>query len=124
MIKIVHAESGADCVLQCLLEDESCRSVNFWKHSDNYNTTHNCELLKYIDSEIPDLLYEDVDFDYLVLLQPNRVSRSISGVQLYSSSLHGKLSKLAPSVMVFFYYLRLGLLVEKAVKSYSMQICK
>ena len=73
MIKIVHAQSGVDCILQCLLQDKSCRSANFRKISVE-NDTGNCELLNGVDSEHAELFHEDEHFDYYVLLQPNRVS--------------------------------------------------
>jgi hypothetical protein len=76
MVKIVHAQSGADCIIQCMLQDKSCRSVNFRKISFN-NGTGNCQLLNGLDSENPELLHEDERFDHLTLLQPNRVSMSV-----------------------------------------------
>lgn len=73
VIKIVHAQSGLDCILQCVLQDKSCRSANFRKRSV-INETENCQLLYRIDSENPKFLQKDERFDYLILLQPNRVS--------------------------------------------------
>ncbi|CAB4001303.1 Hypothetical predicted protein, partial [Paramuricea clavata] len=69
-IKCVHAESGVDCILQCLLQDESCRSTNFRK---TFGEQENCELLKTVDSEEPaENLQDDENFDYYILLQPER----------------------------------------------------
>ncbi|CAB4031676.1 Hypothetical predicted protein, partial [Paramuricea clavata] len=69
VIKYVHADFGVQCVLLCLNEDTSCRSTNFRKTS---NSDKNCELLRDVHSEKPDLLLEDVQFDHFQLLDPNR----------------------------------------------------
>jgi hypothetical protein len=71
VIKYVHAVTGVECVLLCLSEDTSCRSTNFRKTS---NSDKNCELLRDVHAEKPDLLLEDVQFDHYQLLDPNRVS--------------------------------------------------
>ena len=76
VIEIIHAQSGLDCILQCVFQDKSCRSVNFRKISF-INETENCQLLYRIDSEKPQLLYKDERFDYLMLLQPERVSSNL-----------------------------------------------
>jgi hypothetical protein len=60
-------------ITACVLEDESCRSVNFRKTS-TYEGKENCEFLHAVDSENPELLYKDENFDYYILLQPKRVS--------------------------------------------------
>ena len=74
MIKYVRAKSGLDCILQCMLQDKSCRSANFRKTS-TCGGQENCELLKTIDSEEPQgSLKNDGNFDYYKLLQPERVS--------------------------------------------------
>ena len=52
-------------------EDKSCRSINFRKIS---NCEKNCELLADVDSEKPDLLLVDANYDYYVLLERSRVS--------------------------------------------------
>ena len=77
VIEIIHAQSGLDCILQCVFQDKSCRSVNFRKISF-INETENCQLLYRIHSEKPQLLYKDERFDYLILLQPERVSNNFS----------------------------------------------
>ena len=71
VIKYVHADTGVECVLLCLNEDTSCRSTNFRKTS---NSDKNCELLRDVHSEKPDLLLNDDQFDHYQLLDPNRVS--------------------------------------------------
>ena len=73
VIKIVYAQSGLDCIQQCVLQDKSCRSVNFRKNSVA-NDSENCQLLYRVDSENPKFVHKDERFDYLILLQPNRVS--------------------------------------------------
>ena len=74
MIKHVRAKSGVDCILQCLLQDKSCRSANFRK-TPTCGGQENCELLKTVDSEEPaGSLKKDKNFDYYKLLQPERVS--------------------------------------------------
>ena len=73
VIKYVHAKSGVDCIIQCMLKNESCRSANFRK-TDNCQGQENCELLKAVDSEEPENLKKDDNFDYYILLQPHRVS--------------------------------------------------
>ena len=74
VIKYVHAKSGVDCILQCMLQDKSCRSANFRKTATCAGN-ENCELLKTVDSEKPGGLKEDENFDYYILLQPHRVSK-------------------------------------------------
>ena len=71
VIKFVDASSAVECVLRCVNEDETCRSINFRKNS---NCGRNCEFLNDIASEKPDLLVQDEKFDYYVLLNPRRVS--------------------------------------------------
>jgi hypothetical protein len=71
VMKYVHALTGPECVLLCMIEDKTCRSVNFRKTS---NDDKNCELLPDVYTERTDLLLEDRQFDYLVLLDANRVS--------------------------------------------------
>jgi hypothetical protein len=71
VIKYVHAYTGVECVLLCLNEDTSCRSINFRKTS---NSDKNCELLRDVHSEKSDLLLKDDQFDHYQLLDANRVS--------------------------------------------------
>ena len=71
VIKHTHAASGVECVLLCMQDDETCRSINFGKNSE---PTKNCELLNDVDSERPNLLERDESYDYYVLLEPKRVS--------------------------------------------------
>ena len=52
-------------------DSKTCRSVNFLVTS---NSEKNCEFLEDISSEKPDLLLNDVRYDYYILLNPNRVS--------------------------------------------------
>ena len=73
---MINAPSRTDCILQCLLQDKSCRSVNFKKTSVK-NNTGNCELLYDVDLERPELLRKDEHFDYLTLRKPIRVSKRI-----------------------------------------------
>ena len=63
--------SGAECILLCMLEDECCQSVNYRKSCAGQK---NCELLRTLASEKPEVLEKDVNFDHYVLLQPKRVS--------------------------------------------------
>ena len=73
MIKHVHAESGPDCMLQCMLQEILCRSANFRKTCGG--KARNCELLETLDSEEPaESLKNDENFDHYILLQPERVS--------------------------------------------------
>ena len=53
-----------------MFEDQSCRSVNFNKDE----TEKNCEFLKDVSTEKPKLLLDDGDYDYYILITPNRVS--------------------------------------------------
>ena len=74
MIKHVHATSGVDCIVQCLLEDESCRCANFRKMK-LVEKQKNCELLNTVNSEEPnERLKKDENFNYYILLKPDRVS--------------------------------------------------
>ena len=74
MIKYVHAESGVDCIMQCVLQDKSCRSTNFRKTATS-GGKENCELLKTVDSEEdPGSLKRNENFDYYIILSSERVS--------------------------------------------------
>ena len=74
IIKHVHAMSGVDCIMQCLLQDKSCRSANFRKN-ETCEERKNCELLNTVNSEEPDEhLKNDENFDYYILVKPERVS--------------------------------------------------
>jgi hypothetical protein len=74
VIQYVQANSGVDCIMQCVVQDKSCRSANFRKMPSG-GEKENCELLKTIDSDEPTgSLKNDENFDYYVLLQPDRVS--------------------------------------------------
>ncbi|CAB3977854.1 Hypothetical predicted protein [Paramuricea clavata] len=69
VIKYVHTNTGLQCIFLCVQLDKSCRSINFRKIS---NGEKNCELLRDVHSEKPDLLLNDDQFDYYLLLDPNR----------------------------------------------------
>ena len=71
VIKYTHAYTGIECIMKCMDEDKSCRSVNFLKKT---NFENNCEFLQDISSEKLDLLLESENYDYYILLSPNRVS--------------------------------------------------
>jgi hypothetical protein len=72
VIKHVHAKSGPDCMLQCMIQVKLCRSANFRKTCEGQK---NCELLEFVDSEEPaESLKNDGNFDHYILLQPERVS--------------------------------------------------
>ncbi len=68
--KYVHARTGVECIFLCMREDKSCRSINFRKIS---SCDKNCELLRDVDSEKPELLLQDEQFDHYILLGPSRV---------------------------------------------------
>ena len=71
LIDATHARTGLDCIIRCLFENKSCRSVNFHKEKDESN----CEFLRNVSSEEPaDFLLPDDSYDYYILLTPNRVS--------------------------------------------------
>ena len=73
LINATHARTGLECIIQCLFENKSCRSVNFHKEKNESN----CEFLRNVSSEEPaDLLFPDDRYDYFILLTPNRVSAS------------------------------------------------
>ena len=71
VINYTHAHAGLDCIFLCVRDSKTCRSVNFLKTS---NSNKNCEFLKDVSSEKPDLLLNDERYDYYILLNPNRVS--------------------------------------------------
>ncbi len=73
MVKSIRVQSGAECIFQCMLQDESCRSVNFRKTS-TCEQKDNCEFLTAVASENPELLHKNGQFDHYILLQPIRVS--------------------------------------------------
>ncbi|CAB3995547.1 macrophage mannose receptor 1, partial [Paramuricea clavata] len=90
-IKYVHAESGWDCILQCMLQDESCRSINFGKTRAGQE---NCELLKTVDLEEPaGSLKKNESFDYYKLLQPERKPEDV-----VSSSTSSQIEKISTGV--------------------------
>ena len=71
VINYTHANAGLDCIFLCVRDSKTCRSVNFLKTS---NSDRNCEFLKDISSEKPEVLVDDGRYDYYILLNPNRVS--------------------------------------------------
>ena len=73
IIRSVHAYSGVHCIAQCSVQDPSCRSANFNK-TESSGENENCELLRTVDFEEPESLKEDENFDYYILLEPDRVS--------------------------------------------------
>ena len=73
VINYTHANSGAECIQKCMLQDKSCRSVNFLK-DDGTNRAKNCEFLRDVSTEKPDLLLPNNSYHYFILLNPNRVS--------------------------------------------------
>jgi hypothetical protein len=92
-MKYVHAESGVNCIMQCMLQ-EKCRSANFRKSCGG---EENCELLKTVDSEEPaESLKKDENFDYYILLQPERVSTV--RMCLYTARVYKKLEKFSSSL--------------------------
>lgn len=93
VIKYVHTNTGLQCIFLCVQLDKSCRSINFRKIS---NGEKNCELLRDVHSEKPDLLLNDDQFDYYLLLDPNRVS--VNRIYIYAM-LHGYLC-----MQILFYY--------------------
>ena len=82
VIQYERANTGMECILECVLKNESCRSINFRK---NTNYDNNCEFLKDVDSEVPkDLLLKNESFDYYILLEPKRVSIYYDSVFLHT----------------------------------------
>ena len=79
MIKYVHAESGMDCIIQCVeFPDKSCRSANFNKTATS-GGEKNCELLKTVHSEEDaGSLKRNENFDHYIILSPERVSTILS----------------------------------------------
>ena len=71
VINYTHTETGLDCLLLCVRDNKYCRSINFNVTS---NSDRNCEFLKDVSTEKPELLLKDEDYDYYILLSPNRVS--------------------------------------------------
>ena len=91
MTKYIHAKSGLDCILQCVLQEILCRSVNF-RNPLTSGGEENCELLKTVDSEEPPgSLKKDENFDYYKLLQPERVSTV--RIFLYTECMYKKLDQ-------------------------------
>ena len=64
----VDALSATECVLLCL-SNNCCRAVNYRKKGPS----ENCELLHILASHHRELLEKNENYDYYVLLQPNRV---------------------------------------------------
>ena len=71
VINYTHAETGLDCLLLCVRDNKYCRSINFNLTS---NSDRNCEFLKDVSTEKPELLLKDEDYYYYILLIPNRVN--------------------------------------------------
>ena len=88
MTQYVDAKSGLDCIMQCVVQDTSCRSVNFRK-TPTRGGKENCELLKTIDSEEPTgSLKRDESVEYYILLQPDRVS-TVWLIFHFQAKIHG-----------------------------------
>ena len=103
VIKFTHANTGAECVMKCMLEDESCRSVNFLKDA---NCEKNCEFLRDISTDPNVLLPNDI-YDYYILLSSNKVSvNSLMFFPKESVFQYLKISSI--SVMTVFQWLRIS----------------
>ena len=94
VIKYVHAQTGAECVMLCMTEEKSCRSVNFRK---TLSCEKNCELLENVASERPELLLEDEIFDHYLLLDANRKSPEPTSSRTTPSSIQQKSSNIKPT---------------------------
>jgi hypothetical protein len=79
MIKYVHAESGMDCIIQCVgFPHKTCRSANYNKTATS-GGEKNCELLKTVHSEEDAAsLKRNEHFDHYIILSPERVSTILS----------------------------------------------
>ena len=72
--KHLTAMSEFDCAAHCS-KDSCCRSANFRKISP-HDGRENCELLHAVEREEPGYLQENGTYDYLIMIQPQRVSKN------------------------------------------------
>ena len=71
--KNLTAMSEFDCAAHCS-KDPCCRSANFRKIPPHDGREH-CELLHAVEREEPENLQENITYDYLIMIQPQRVSK-------------------------------------------------
>ena len=72
VLKNVTALSEFDCGAHCY-QNSCCRSANFRKIPSN-DGRENCELLHAVEWEEPGTLQENGSYDYIIMVQPRRVS--------------------------------------------------
>ena len=72
--KHLTAMSEFDCAAHCS-KDSCCRSANFRKIPP-HDGRENCELLHAVEREEPENLQENGTYDYLIMVQPQRVSKN------------------------------------------------
>ena len=72
--KHLTAMSEFDCAARCS-KDSCCRSANFRKISP-HDGRENCELLHAVEREEPENLQENGTYDYLIMIQPETVSKN------------------------------------------------
>ena len=68
LLASLNAVSAVDCISHCL-NNNCCRAVNYKKKGPN----ENCELLHIMASDDREFVKKDDNYDYFVLLEPNRV---------------------------------------------------
>ena len=72
--KHLAAMSEFDCAAHCS-KDSCCRSANF-KKIPPHDGRKNCEFLHAVEREEPENLQENGTYDYLIMIQPQRVSEN------------------------------------------------
>ena len=72
--KHLTAMSEFDCAAHCSKES-CCRSANFRKIPP-HDGRENCELLNAVEREEPGNLQENGTYDYIIMVQPQRVSKN------------------------------------------------
>ena len=72
--KHLTAMSAFDCAAHCS-KDSCCRSANFRKIPP-HDGRENCELLHAVEREEHENLQENRTNDYLIMIQPQRVSKN------------------------------------------------
>ena len=72
--KHLTAMAEFDCAAHCS-KDSCCRSANFRKIPP-HDGRENCELLHAVEREEPENLQENGTYDYLIMIQPETVSKN------------------------------------------------
>ena len=84
VLRHLNALSEFDCAAHCY-NNSCCRSANF-KKIRSKDGRENCELLHAVEAEEPENLQENETYDYLTMVQPQRVIIKLHKICFFRTS--------------------------------------